>query len=63
MYMKQRRYQEAESDALAAYRGLANRLGEEHELTQRVVERLVALYAATGRPSEAAQWRAKLRKE
>jgi hypothetical protein len=61
MYMKQRRYRESESNALAAYKGFVTRLGEGHELTQRVVEQLVALYAAIGRPSEAEQWRAKLR--
>jgi len=59
--MKQHRYRESESNALAAYRGYVARLGEDHETTQKVAQQLVALYAATGRPAEAEQWRAKLR--
>ena len=61
MYMRQRRYQEAESAFLAAHLGYANRLGEAHESTRRMVELLVTLYTDTGQPGKAEQWRAKLR--
>jgi hypothetical protein len=60
MYMKQRRYQESESAALAAYQGYVKRLGDNHTSTRQVVEQIATLYTAMGRLAEAEQWRAKL---
>ena len=60
MYMKQRRYRESESAALAAYQGYVKRLGQDHRSTRAMVEQIAKLYAAMGRPNDAAQWRAKL---
>ena len=52
-YTKQRRYQEAESAALAAYEGFVKRLGNDDNSTQRVVAQLGELYAAAGQPDKA----------
>jgi len=60
MYVKQRRYAEAESAALSAYRGFAGRLGSGHVDTRQTVEQLAIICDATGRPAEAANWRAKI---
>jgi non-specific serine/threonine protein kinase/serine/threonine-protein kinase len=61
MYRKQQRYSESESAALAAYQGFLKILGPDHMSTRGVVEHIVKLYAAMGRPGDAAQWRAKLK--
>ena len=61
MYMKQRRFAEAESAALSAYQGYVKTLGNDDDRTQSVVGQLRDLYAATGQPDKARQWRAKLR--
>jgi hypothetical protein len=45
MYQKQGRYQEAESAALAAYRGFV-RAGVEHDRPVAVARQLVTLYEA-----------------
>ena len=63
MYMKQRRYPEAESAALAAYQGYVKGLGARHERTKSVAEQLADLYTAAGQPDKASQWRAKLRED
>ena len=62
MYMKQQRYAEAESAFLAAYLGYAKSRGENAD-TWRVVRSLVEMYVATGQPTKAAEWQAKLPKE
>ena len=46
---------------LVAYGGYANRLGDAHESTRRMVEVLGMLYTDTGQLGKAEQWRAKLR--
>ena len=61
MYMQQRRYREAESAALAAYRGYVKSLGDDHQDTRGVVEQLARLYAAAGQQDKVLQWREKLR--
>ena len=61
LYVKQRRFAEAEPLALGAYRGDAERLGVDHKTTRRMAEDIVALYQAWGRTRDAQQWQAKLR--
>ena len=63
MYMKQQRYAEAESAFLAAYEGYAKSAYGENAGTWRVVRGLAELYVATGQPTKAAEWQAKLPKE
>ena len=60
MYIKQRRYDEAERASLSAYRGFFARLGADNELTSRSAEQLASIYDATGRPRDAEQWRLKV---
>jgi tetratricopeptide (TPR) repeat protein len=60
----QNKYAEAEPLLLAGYQGMKQREGEiplerKIRLTE-AIERLVLLYAAWGKPEEAAEWRAKL---
>ena len=63
MYVKQRRYPEAESAALVAYNGYLKGLGAGHERTRGVAAELADLYTATGQPEKARQWRAKAGKD
>ena len=63
MYMKQQRYAEAESAFLAAYQGYAKSANGENANTWRVVRGLAEMYVATGQPTKAAEWQAKLPKE
>lgn len=63
LYRKQRRFDEAEVLALEVYRVYQTALGENHDHTKQVVNRLVELYEDWGRPEQAAEWRAKLPKE
>ena len=63
MYMKQQRYAEAESAFLAAYTGYAKSAGGENADTLRVTRSIVEMYVATGQPTKAAEWQAKLPKE
>jgi hypothetical protein len=61
MYIKQRRFEDAEPVASAAYQGYATRLGTDHADTRRAVERFAAQYATAGQPAKADLWRAKLK--
>ena len=63
MYVKQQRYAEAESTFLAAYPGFAKSADGENADTWRVVRSLAEMYVATGQPTKAAEWQAKLPKE
>jgi serine/threonine protein kinase/tetratricopeptide (TPR) repeat protein len=63
MYMKQQRYAEAESAFLAAYFGFSNSASGVNADTWRVVRSLAEMYVATGQPTKAAEWQAKLPKE
>ena len=63
MYMEQQRYAEAESPLLAAYPSYARSAGGENAETLRVTRRIVEMYVATGQPTKAAEWQAKLPKE
>ena len=63
MYMKQQRYAEAESAFLAVYAGYAKSAGGENADTLRVTRSIVEMYVATGQPTKAAEWQAKLPKE
>ena len=63
LYMKQQRYAEAESALLAAYPGYAKSANGENADTWRVVRGLAEMYMATGQPTKAAEWQAKLPKE
>jgi hypothetical protein len=60
MYRKQGRYAEAEPLLVSAQEGLARALGAEHRDTLRVVDELVRLYDAWGKPDKAARWRKRL---
>ena len=60
MYIKQRRYTEAESAALAAHRGFADRLGPSNALTVQSAEQIASIYDATGRGQLARDWRARI---
>jgi tetratricopeptide (TPR) repeat protein len=62
MYMKQQRYPEAESAFLAAYLGYAKNVGGENADTRRVIRSLAEMYVATGQPTKATEWQAKLPK-
>jgi hypothetical protein len=60
MLVKQKRYAEAEAAALSAHHGLASGLGTTHADTRATIELLASICDATGRPAEAAKWRAQL---
>lgn len=53
----ERRYREAEALLLRAAASLERSRGRDHERTVEARHRLVALYAAWGRPDQAAAWR------
>ena len=53
----------AEALLLDVYATLHERYGDAHRETRSVVERLVALYEAWGRPAEAARYRSRLTAE
>ena len=55
VFRDQRRYNEAEVIALAAYRGLRDTLGAEHDRTRTAIEDLVKLYDAWGDGSRYAE--------
>jgi len=57
---KQKRYPEAEAAALAAHHGFVSHLGITHADTRETIELLASICDATGRPAEAARWRAEL---
>ncbi|MCC6672665.1 MAG: serine/threonine protein kinase [Planctomycetes bacterium] len=54
-----RRHAEAEPSLLQAHAILSAAVGSADARTQKVVDELVLLYEATGRPAEAAQWAAR----
>jgi tetratricopeptide (TPR) repeat protein len=56
----QRRFAEAERLLLEAYPIVEVRFGPGHRRVTAVVERVVALYDAWGKPDKASEWRAKL---
>jgi non-specific serine/threonine protein kinase/serine/threonine-protein kinase len=58
----QRRFAEAERLMLEAYPIVDAQFGAGHRRVTAVVERVVALYGAWGKPDKAAEWRAKLPK-
>ena len=58
----QRRFAEAERLMLEAYPTVDAQFGARHPRVTAVVERIVALYDAWGKPEKAAEWRAKLPK-
>jgi non-specific serine/threonine protein kinase/serine/threonine-protein kinase len=58
----QRRFAEAERLMLEAYPIVDAHFGARHPRVTAVVERIVALYDAWGKPEKAAAWRAKLPK-
>lgn len=55
------RFREAEEHLQAGYQGLKSSLGEMHERTQKAIASLIELYQASGKPDEAARYRALLR--
>jgi tetratricopeptide repeat protein len=61
MYTSQKRYQDAERAALAAYQGYTKHLGENHASTRAALEQLASLYAESGQPDKASVWRLKLK--
>ena len=63
LYMKQQRYAEAEAAFLAAYQGYAKSANGQNPGAWRAVRGLAELYVATGQPTKAAEWQAKLPKE
>jgi serine/threonine protein kinase len=54
------RFSQAELPLLTSYEDLNSLYGDEHTATVDVIGRLVQLYQAWGKPSEAAEWRARL---
>ncbi|MEP0846181.1 MAG: tetratricopeptide repeat protein [Phycisphaerae bacterium] len=54
------RFEEAEAACLAGFRDLAEARGDADPLTQRAVQRLIALYEAWRRPDDARLWSEKL---
>ncbi len=59
MYAKQSRNQEAETTLLEAHVVLSHSMGDNDSFTIAVVDQLARLYAASGRPDKAGEWRAK----
>jgi tetratricopeptide (TPR) repeat protein len=53
-------FAEAERELLKAHESMDRQLGEVHPYTQKVIENLIALYRAWGKPAESAEWRARL---
>jgi hypothetical protein len=60
MYVRLKRYDDAERAALAAYQGYSRSMGPEHEFTTGMISQLEKLYAAWDKPERAAEWRARL---
>ena len=60
LLLRQRRYAEAEFNALLAYEAFRAALGESNGATQDAVKRLVDIYDQTSAKGDAAIWRAKL---
>ena len=54
----QGRHEEAEAILLTSHQELEERLGRMHHRTQNCIRILAELYQETGRPEEAAKWRA-----
>ena len=55
------RYGQAEQLLLAAHQVMQTKLGEQHERTQKAINRLFELYEAWGKPEKAAKYRALLK--
>ena len=55
-----RRFAQAELPLLASYEGLKTAYGEEHNLTLDALRRLIRLYEAWGKPTQAGTWTAEL---
>ncbi|HEX7280542.1 MAG TPA: serine/threonine-protein kinase [Vicinamibacterales bacterium] len=60
LLLRQRRYAEAEFNALLAYEAFRAALGESNGATQDAVKRLVDIYDQTSAKGDAAIWRARL---
>jgi tetratricopeptide (TPR) repeat protein len=58
--MGQQKFAEAEPLLVAGYEGLRDVAGSPRMRLRQSIERLIAFYAAAGRPAEAAPWRARL---
>lgn len=56
MYIKQRRYAEAETLALAAYDGYVRTFGAVNQDAQNVCRQLISIYTELGKPQELARW-------
>jgi len=60
LYVEQARYGEAEPLLLQEFQRRENQFGPEHPYTIDMLNQLVSLYEAWGKPEKAAQWRKKL---
>jgi serine/threonine-protein kinase len=58
IYVARQRYADAEPLLVAAYEGLLASRGSGHASTTKALDRLVRLYLSSGRPSDAARYRA-----
>jgi hypothetical protein len=63
MYVTMRRFGEAEPLALAAYEAYRDSFGVDAARTRETAARVAQLYEAWGKPTQAAEWRAKLTNE
>ncbi len=61
--LQMERYDDAQNELLAAVERLEQQPGPRHRGVRPVIESLVTLYQAWGKPEEAAQWRAELSEE
>ena len=56
-------YEDAETLLLKSYPILSSTLGQNQELTQQAIQRIVKLYHAWDKPEQASQWQARLAAE